>query len=188
MIIARIDEYLKGRPRDKRPIRCFHPSSLHKSPRELYWHYLLGDTGQDVEPRVLRIFDNGHGVHTRLQAYLKETGVLRRSEVPVENRDYEIKGHTDGIIRVNGVDAVLEIKSMNSNRFYSCYEPKPDHLIQVNIYMFCLGIPRGCILCECKDNQELKEFYVRQSPEVLTPMLEKIRFVQACVRAGKEPD
>lgn len=188
MLIDAIDGYLKARSRQQRAINCFHPSSLHKSPRELYWHYLNGDGAQDFEPRILRIFDNGHGVHERLQAYLKEIGVLVKCEIPVDNRDYEIKGHTDGIIRLNGLDGVLEIKSMNSNQFYACFEPKPDHLVQLNTYMFCLDIPRGCLLYECKDDQTLREFYVKQEPAILNPVLKKIRFVQEHLRKGEEPE
>ena len=188
MIIEQINEYLKKRPKEKRSIHCFHPSSLHKSPKELYDYYLNGDADQDFEPRILRVFDNGHAVHKRLQGYLKETGILVQSEVPVENREYEIMGHTDGIIKVNGFEGVLEIKSMNSSQFYSCFEPKPDHLIQINIYMFCLAIPRGCLLYECKDDQELKEFYVKQDPSILNPILEKIRLIQQCLKDGKEPE
>jgi len=186
MIIKAIDTYLENRPRDERPIRCFHPSSLHRPPRELYWYYLEGDT-QEYNPRILRIFDNGHHVHFRLQGYLEKTGILLEAEVPVECQEYEIRGHTDGIIRINGMEGVLEIKSMNASNLHTSYEPKPEHLIQVNMYMFCTGIPRACLLYECKDNQELKEFFVKQEPSILDPVLEKIRYVQACIRKGTEP-
>jgi len=187
MLIKAIDEYLQAKPKDERAIRCFHPSSLHKSGKELYWHYLEGDNNQQFDSRVLRIFDNGHYVHDRLQAYLSDIGILIQTEVPVENEEYEITGHTDGIIEINGVKGVLEIKSMNANQFYSLYEPKLEHLIQVNVYMFCTGIPRSCLLYECKDNQELKEFYIKQDPNILNPILKKIRLVQKCIKAGKEP-
>jgi hypothetical protein len=186
MIIKKIDEYLQARPRDERAIRCFHPSSLHKSPKELYWHYLQGDANK-FDSRTLRIFDNGHCVHGRLQRYLKEAGILLEDEVPVANEEYEIRGHTDGIIEFNGTTGILEIKSMNARNFYSAYEPKPEHLVQVNVYMFCTGIPRACLLYECKDDQQLKEFFVKQDPAVLDPVLEKIRSVQECIKKGTEP-
>jgi len=188
MVIQAIDNHLQTIQREKRQIHCFHPSSLHKSAKELYHLYLHGDDQQIFEPRILRIFDNGHAVHDRLQGYLKNAGVLKQIEVPVESAEYEIQGHTDGIIEINGMEGVLEIKSMNQNQFYSAYEPKPDHLIQVNVYMYCLGIPRGCLLYECKDNQELKEFYVKQDSSILEPVLEKILYVQECLRENKEPD
>jgi hypothetical protein len=182
MIIEAIDNYLENKPRDDRLKHCFHPSTLHKSVDELYHHYLYGDNDQKFASRVLRIFDNGHNVHNRLQRYLKEIGILKQAEIPVENAEYEIKGHADGIIEIEGIEGVLEIKSMNANQFYSSYEPKPEHLIQINIYMFCLKIPNGCLLYECKDNQELKEFYVKQDPKILDPILAKIRYVQDCIR------
>jgi len=183
MLIKAIDSFLENRPKDDRPKHCFHPSSLHKSIDELYRHYLNGDNSKKFEPRVLRIFDNGHGVHNRLQGYLKEIGILKQAEIPVENAEYEIKGHADGIIDINGVSGVLEIKSMNTNQFYSAYDPKPEHLIQINVYMFCLQTPRGCLLYECKDNQKLKKFYVKMDSSVLNPVLAKIKQVQEKIRA-----
>ena len=119
--------------------------------------------------------------------YLSDIGILIQTEVPVENEEYEIKGHTDGIIEINGMKGILEIKSMNASQFFSAYEPKPKDLIQINVYMFCTGIRRACLLYECKDNQELKEFFIKQDPNILNPILEKIRLVQKCIKAGKEP-
>ena len=57
MLIKAIDEYLQARPEDERAIRCFHPSSLHKSAKKLYEHYLNDDNNQKFESRILRIFD-----------------------------------------------------------------------------------------------------------------------------------
>ncbi len=187
MLIKSIDEYLASRPEQGRRKHCFHPSSLHKSAKELYHYYLNGDSDQDFEPRIIRIFDNGQDVHKRIHNYLKKVGVLLQTEVPIRNEEYEISGHMDGIIKINGVEGVLEIKSMNSTQFHSCLEPKPEHLIQINAYMFCSGIPRGCLLYECKDNQDLKEFYVKQDKIILDAILEKIRYVQASIKEGKEP-
>lgn len=187
MIIQATDNYLQNRRRDDRPKHCFHPSSLHLPAHELYRQYLEGDGNRQFESRILRIFDNGHDVHRRLQQYLTDIGLLKRTEVPVENESYEIRGHADGIVEFDGVSGVLEIKSMNNNQFYNAHEPKADHLIQVNVYMFCLDIPRACLLYECKDNQELKEFYVKQDMSILNPVLEKIRFVQECLRNEREP-
>ena len=182
MIIQAIDTHLQNRERDKRAIHCFHPSSLHKSVKELLKIYYEGDTNTAFPARILRVFDNGHGVHERLQRYLMAIGILLQAEVPIENADFEIKGHTDGIVQINGVKGILEIKSMNASGFYSLYAPKDDHLIQVNIYMFCTGIERAVLLYECKDNQELKEFYCKQNADILNSVLTKIRKVQALIK------
>ena len=132
MLIQAIDEYLSKRPKTERLKFCFHPSNLHKSPRELYDLYLNGGSNKEFEARILRVFDNGHAVHNRLKEYLHKTGLLIQTEVPAENDEYEIRGHTDGIIDIRGVQGVLEIKSMNSTQFYSCSDPKQDHLIDLD--------------------------------------------------------
>jgi hypothetical protein len=188
MLIEAIDKYLVTRPKDKRRINCFHPSTLHKSAKYLHGAYLNGDNDQDFEPRILRIFDNGHGVHDRLQKYLKEIGTLVEAEVPVENQEFEICGSADGILKLGKREGVLEIKSINANGFYATHEPKLEHIIQINIYMFCLDIPRGCVLYENKNNQELKEFYVKLDNKILDPIFEKIKLVQSWIREGKKPE
>jgi hypothetical protein len=47
--------------------------------------------------------------------------------------------------------------------------------------MFCTGIERAVLLYECKDNQELKEFYCKQDADILNSVLIKIREVQALI-------
>lgn len=182
MLIQKIDEYLQARPKDERATHCFHPSSLHKSENYLFEAYLNGDNAEQFPSRVLRIFDNGTLVHERLQNYLKEIGILKQAEVPLHNAEYEIKGHADGIIEIAGQEGVLEIKSINTKGFYSLQEPKTEHILQVNVYMFCLDIPRGVLLYECKDNQELKNFFLKQDEAILKPVLNKIRRVQDRIR------
>lgn len=187
MIIDTIETYLKNRPNQERATHCFHPSSLHKSPKELYWHY-LGKESQYFPSRIKRIFDNGHKVHERIQDYLEEAKVLTSSETSVYNKEYEICGHADGIIVINNIKIVLEIKSINSRNFYSLFEPKSDHIKQANVYMYCLGIPIACILYECKDDQELQEFYISIDKQILAPILTKIKYVQNCIRKKEVPD
>ena len=178
VILKIIDDYLNKRPKDERATRCFHPSSLHKSEEYLLKAYFEGDNVADVSPRILRIFDNGKAMHERLQKYLKEAGVLLQAEVPVLNSEYEIRGSADGIVGFEGVRGVLELKSINSLGFYALFQPKSEHVLQLNVYMYCLGISRGLLLYECKDNQEIKEFFLKQDSGVLEPVLEKIRRVQ----------
>lgn len=93
-----------------------------------------------IEPRVRRIFDNGHGMHERIQNYLKKDGVLLMDEVPLFNGEYEIQGHTDGILKMEDEKhcEVLELKSINSRQFQNLKEPLQDHRAQAQVYIFCL--------------------------------------------------
>ena len=92
-----------------------------------------------IDARTRRIFDNGTGVHERLQAYLKKQGILLMDEVPVLNADYQIQGHTDGILAISPRElGVLEIKSINAKGFSELKSEKPEHKRQGLIYLYCL--------------------------------------------------
>ncbi len=184
MLIQAIDSYLEARPPDDRAKNCFHPSSLHKTAEELHRLYHQGDNSEPFEPRIKRVFDNGHKVHSRLLFYLAEAGILKDEDVLVHDADLEIHGHIDGLIELGGQQGILEIKSINANGFDFLMGPKPEHIYQLNAYMHCLKIPRGALLYECKNSQKLKEFYVGPDEAILEDIIRKIRTVQQWNREG----
>lgn len=91
-----------------------------------------------IDARTRRIFDNGTKTHERLQEYLKEQGMLLMDEIPVHNPDYNIQGHTDGLLALTSVErGILEIKSINSKGFNELKSAKDEHKRQGLIYVFC---------------------------------------------------
>jgi CRISPR/Cas system-associated exonuclease Cas4 (RecB family) len=115
------------------------PSAVSSCPRSNYFTRMGISSDGVIEPRLRRIFDNGHGVHDRLQGYLQDEGMLLMPEVPVWNSELKILGHTDGILRVNRFTlAILEIKSINSNGYAHLTTAKPEHQMQAQVYMYCL--------------------------------------------------
>lgn len=95
--------------------------------------------GASVDARTRRIFDNGTKTHERLQEYLLKQGMLLMDEVPVHNYEYNIQGHTDGVLKLSASErGILEIKSINSNGFLSLKGAKEEHRKQGLIYIFCL--------------------------------------------------
>jgi hypothetical protein len=188
VLIEKIDSYLETRPTEmEREKHCFHPSSLHRHPKVLKQLYFSGDDAARFEGRVYRIFDNGHFVHSRLQAYLEKTGVLLEAEVSIEDKELEIVGRCDGIIQLGDKEGVLEIKSINTRGFDNLKKPKREHIGQLNVYMHCVKLPYGVLLYENKNDQRLKEFYIRQDSAVLDYLIKKIRYTQFCIREGVEP-
>lgn len=99
-----------------------------------------GEASNDIiEPRTRRIFDNGHGVHDRLQTYLEKCGKLMMREVPVWNKDYEVIGHCDGVVKISPIQlAILEIKSINDNGFNALMDAKEEHKKQAQVYMWAI--------------------------------------------------
>lgn len=96
-----------------------------------------------IDPRTRRIFDNGTFVHERIQNYLEACGILLMREVPIINDDYNIQGHTDGILKLSNDElGVLEIKSINSRNCSELKCEKPEHKRQGLVYLFCLESQR----------------------------------------------
>jgi len=90
-----------------------------------------------------------------------ENPILKYEEITLSSKEYNFRGSCDGIIVVNNDKHVLEIKSINENNFSNyLIKPKTEHYIQINIYMWLSGVPRGIIYYENKNDQSLKLFNV----------------------------
>jgi len=184
-----LDNYLSERVDNKnRKVHCFHPSSLASCPRKLYDLYLADDlSSSDTDPRVKRVFDNGHSAHARIQNYCREAGILVDENVPVFDSKFEICGEADAILSIFDVLVVLDIKTINRSGFTRLTVPSLDYLIQLNVYMYCLGLDHGILLYECKDDQSFAEFWVPYDQEILIPVFQKINYVRECIKSGTVP-
>lgn len=213
---------------DKRPYDVFHPSSWGTCVRQTAYEYynyknpFLVRTAQDINPRVERIFDNGHGVHARWQKYLDDMAILRgqwkckgcgtisgngqklgilnpahdrgwacpcgyryreiRSQlneyVELEVRsdpEFNFLGHCDAVVDLTGTEFrrgkydvfVVDFKSINDENFGSLEKPEYKHVVQVNIYMWLLGLDAAVVLYENKSAQTLKEFFVPRNEDMI---------------------
>lgn len=127
---------------------------------------------------------------------------LKYNEVPVHNKKWNIKGHSDGIVIQNGRRVLLEFKSIK-NRDYStpesavCFEDlqsaKLEHVQQTNLYMDALDeagldIERGIVIYFGKNNQMLKEFPIRKMDMMLQPSYNKILAVNHAIENKYLPD
>lgn len=148
LLIPAIEGVLNNyKPGEDRQRHWNSPSSIGNCLRQSYFSR-TGVTPDFIsnDPRLQRIFDNGTGVHIRLQDYLKKDGVLLLDEAPVINNDYQILGTTDGLLLDGDRLAVLEIKSIYSLGFSGLKDAKPEHKLQAGIYLFCLNEMRKLLL------------------------------------------
>lgn len=141
-IVKDLDQYLL-KMNDKDGDRRWDinsPSSAGACPRSVVYSRLGYDRDAvSVDARTRRIFDNGSHVHERLQGYLKSCGLLVMEEVPLFDDEYQVQGHTDGILRLSKFElGVLEIKSINTDGFRKLVDAKEEHKLQALIYMYCL--------------------------------------------------
>lgn len=85
LISQLIDQYLlfKQNSNKERSYKVFHPSAFGKCLRRMMYQKYVSEgimpppSEQTVEPRMVRIFDTGHSMHSRWAGYMEEIGVLR---------------------------------------------------------------------------------------------------------------
>jgi len=140
----------------------FYISEAGKTPFEIFKSM---NRYSYISPRIQRVFDNGNDVHDRIRSYLQKQGVVRGIEVKIKTG--LLHGRADAIIFSDGRIAVLEIKSIKKEGFQKLkkYGTRKAYL-QTQLYMHFLKIDNGVILFECKDDQRLKEFYIKRKPRV----------------------
>lgn len=135
--------------------------------------------------------------------------IIRYKEVPIENAEFHLLGHSDGIISDAKGKAILEIKSVGigtlryeSPELFARFTkgdlsldgmwkeiktPFYSHLRQINLYMYCLGIHDGVVLYEWKPTQEVKEFQVRFQEEMIASILAGCSTVKSALDTDTTP-
>lgn len=189
----------------------YHASALTGCPALLFLYMEGFPIPRKPEPKTFRIFGNGDGVHERIQVQLARAGILETAEfdetmeTPIEIPEYNIGGHTDGVlnfgpkvdtgktIRMFGKKvpvfrfkntrnrAILEIKSINERGFAEVKkagQPKPEHIKQANVYAHAKGVPRIIFIYENKNNQEWLEYSVNYSERLYKETVATIKLVE----------
>lgn len=96
---------------------------------------------------------------------VKQTGARQREVmlvIPVDGHDpMRVKGHCDGVIIVDGEEAILEIKSIGNYMYGQFLKEGPDVLskewtCQKHCYMAAASIPKHRMILVCKDMTRLK--------------------------------
>lgn len=144
-IIARLDNYLLTLQKEDND-RAFNvnaPSQIAVCKRARYYSRTGEGTKTSYSARTQRIFDNGTYFHERTQKYMLDSGILLLDEVPVLSVEYNIQGHTDGILDLGDEYAILELKSINDNQYSGLRSgEKPEHTLQGLVYVYCIETHR----------------------------------------------
>jgi hypothetical protein len=181
LIVPYIDSYLSAHTNTgtyevvnehKPPDSFFHPSGdCLKCKRLLFFQKSERFTFPcEAQPASLtRVFHVGQAIHSLVQTWVKKMSDLDNypcsvfgAETEAYAEELNIRGSIDDIVRFpSGRIYVLEIKTMNSNQFSRLTSPKPEHKLQVQVYMHVRGIGCAIVLYINKDYpHDFKEFKV----------------------------
>lgn len=163
-----IDKYLNSKEDAARERKYFYVSEVGKSKKDIYDSF-KSKTSFKTDAKMRRIFDNGDRMHERYFKYFAEMGILIAAELTaVENELFH--GRADCIITDKKDLWVVDLKSCSMWTFNKLDDAQHDHKLQLQLYMYYLNIPRGMLLYENKNDQNMKIFKY----ELNRPMVEKI--------------
>ena len=160
----------------------FYPSMLgNLCDRNLYFAYHGQLPDQIIEAKTTRIFDAGSSLEVRMQKYFERTGIFLAAEQTVKLENPPISGRYDFLLRHEEYERVLlELKSINDAGFAALIEaPKPEHIVQLQIYLNLVGMENGILLYENKNDQKLKAFKVIKDVSVWESVIERCLKIQA---------
>lgn len=171
----------------------YHPSQLGQCLRRMYYDELhapidRNKLGEDLLKEALT-FEVGTYFHVLFQNLCQRAGVLVAREAPIVNPKLRIIGHADGILLIDGIKYLLEIKTINSRGFTMLTGPKYEHKLQITAYMKALGLKWAVVLYYSKDDSKVKEFVIQYDEEVyLREVAPRIETYFKSIRSRSIPD
>ena len=150
------------------PSEYIRPSSMYGCERMLFFQRVHGGSqnGEQSEVNLIEICQSGTDRHLDIQHIVERMEGVECLDLEEMVKEAQAKGiktefvgwnedHTegrckndelsiyfqpDGVIRFNGKDVILEIKTESTYQFSNRYEPKADHKWQATCYGMGLGI------------------------------------------------
>lgn len=162
-MLRKIDQGTLTYSTDER--RCYIGASSVGNPCEMALQYGLRGYPQKPPPAaVKRIFELGHILEELVVKHLREAGypVLEVDKETGKQFEYtalggHVRGHADGMIAIDNVPYVLEIKSMNEKKWTNfknrgVYYSHPLYFAQVQLLMGLSGIQNSLVVAYNKNN------------------------------------
>lgn len=161
------------------------PSSLGTECDRALWLNFRWVKGERKTARMLRLLDRGAREEKEIVKHLKTIGIEIENtggkQLKVKASPWVV-GRPDGIIRKGLVESpnnphIAEFKTSNEKAFKDLQKKgvqlaKPEHYVQMQVYMYALNIPRAFYWCVCKNNDEVYTERIKLDEEFA---LEQIR-------------
>jgi CRISPR/Cas system-associated exonuclease Cas4 (RecB family) len=154
--------YIANRGPKHQQKKTFAPSTIAYSHGECPRYWYLAFDGQTFEDNAdaygAANMTAGTLSHGRIQAAMKDAGILKDAEFIVKNEDPPIFGYGDVMLDWEGEELLGEIKTMLNEGFEyrkAAKKPKTGHLIQLLIYMKIFKKAKAVMIYENKNNHEL---------------------------------
>lgn len=135
--------------------------------RNLWLHYNGKSPSKPIDSKLRRVFDHGNITQERYKKYFTKLGVFVQDEVTLRISDpVHLSGRLDYLLSIDGKPYIVELKTIKKDEFIQLDNAKPEHAVQLQLYLNMQSVPTGSVLYECKDNQEIKLFRINRNKEI----------------------
>ena len=151
-----------------------------------------------TDPRLLRIFRHGHMIEAEVVRAIRQAGIKVRYTGHKQryiNLGAHCGGHADGVITSGLPESpktphLLEVKSAKNSQFNALKKggiekERPQHYVQMQLYMKGLELTRGMYVVVNKDTDELYTERVRYDEQVALIALNR---ASAIIYAERAPE
>lgn len=194
-IISRLDRLMVEDRKDREDRVGMHGSGVVASeaefcPRQQVLSFMFKGEEPHIPIGLRRIFKNGWSVHQKWQQLFEESGIAVAVEQRGHSVNWDLLFTPDAIVMIGKRKYVVEIKSVNTYQFKKMTS-HPQAEKQLQLYMHQTSIPHGFVLCEDKNNQEIKVFVYEYDAEKARPFVERMlsvkEYLKVYLDTGKLP-
>lgn len=169
----------------------YYPSEIGNCLRKVWYSYKFP---QEISMDMLKIFEAGNILHGFVVDVLKSEKhkdiELLQTEFPfkVDVEDFVISGRIDNLILVkaNGKEVLVEVKSTSDIGYVN--SPKPENIMQLQLYMHLTGVHDGVLLYIDKRNLQSKVFTIPYSEKESLDIIERFKKLHSFLKTEKLPD
>jgi CRISPR/Cas system-associated exonuclease Cas4 (RecB family) len=155
----------------------FNPSSFSTCKRQIYFKKIAMKTTNPITTASQLKMTFGIVLHEKIQEIVKNLGILVEAEkLKVTSLGgLKFRYKTDGIIIINGVRYIMEIKTTYAQGLRVVRDtPKPEDVIQMTLYMLFEHVENGILLYVGRDNGFLVEYVIKVGDPLYRLALDKI--------------
>ena len=191
-LAKRLDEFLYTPQRESNGRGGRFSASAIGNPcdRFLYYHYHGKLPQQEIPGQLKRIFDHGNITQDRYKSYFQRMGIFLADEVEAKYANPPISGRADYVLRIvpEYMKFIVELKTIKASGFNKLVAPKPEHEVQLRVYLMLLDVLNGAVLYECKDNQKVKSFHVTHDAKIWDDLIARLTRIQDMTEAPSFPE
>jgi hypothetical protein len=180
----------------------YSPSMLAMCLRRQYYEYKYP---MSMPVDKLKIFEMGNSIHERIATILSASPNVKinhaERSLTLIHPDFDdiiISGRLDNflIMQDGGKNVIIEVKSAKALQTYDpqtrsfteMTEPKPDHVLQLNFYLFAIPGSLGLLLYVNKNTFETKQFEIKPDKALLMKGLERAKILHTALKSNTFPE